>query len=60
MLLQWTKGHVMVFVASHPNMWDCHADAKTFLMQAGSFYHQVIEILFGRLTTPFYQQVNIL
>jgi hypothetical protein len=50
----------MVFVASHPNMWDCHADAKTFLMQAGSFYHQVIEILFGRLTTPFYQQVNIL
>ncbi|CAM6088632.1 unnamed protein product [Calypogeia fissa] len=30
--------------------------SSTFLMQAGSFYNSVVELLFGRLTRPLYQQ----
>ncbi|BBN11909.1 proteasome activator subunit 4 [Marchantia polymorpha subsp. ruderalis] len=33
-----------------------YLSSSTFLMQEGSFYHSVIELLFGRLTKPLYLQ----
>lgn len=48
----------MVFECRSPETDDSsHLSSKTFLMQGGSFYHHVLELMFGRLTKPLYQQV---